>query len=106
MSSRTTLAMIAAVTFLAGFGVAELTGVRALGGVVLLAGGIWCARIALRLSGPVAMVALVVIALALFVLSHPLGRAIGAWPAVALSAVLVAAAAAALTRGPASEATA
>ena len=98
MTSRLALSVGAAATFLAGFGAAELTGVRAVGGVVLLAGGIWCVRLALRLAGTGPTVALVAIALALFALSHPLGRAIGAWPAVLVSAALVAAAASAVTR--------
>jgi uncharacterized membrane protein len=96
VSLRAAIPIVAAATFLAGFGVAELTGVRAIGGLVLLAGGAWCARGALRIAGPAATVALVVIALALFVVSHPLGHAIGAWPAVTVSAALVAAAAVAL----------
>jgi hypothetical protein len=88
--------MVAAATFLAGFGAAELTGVRAIGGLVLIAGSVWCARAALPIAGPRATVALLAIALALFVVSHPLGRAIGAWPAVAVSAALIAGVAAAL----------
>jgi hypothetical protein len=87
------LPVVAAATFLAGFGVAELTGMRAIGGLVLIAGGVWCARAALRIAGPLATGALLAFALALFVISHPLGHAIGAWPAVAVSAALVAAAA-------------
>jgi hypothetical protein len=87
---------VAAAAFLAGFGVAELTGVRAIGGLVLLAGGAWCAWCAYRLAGGTATVALVVVALALFVISHPLGHLIGAWPAVVVSAALVAVAAAAI----------
>jgi hypothetical protein len=98
MNRRLALPALAAATFLAGFGVAELTGVRALGGLVLLVGGIWCARLALRLAGSGPTVALLAIALALFAASHPLGHAIGAWPAVGVSAVLVGAAAAAMTR--------
>jgi hypothetical protein len=98
MSPRTALPLLASVTFLAAFGIAELTGVRAAGGLVLLAGGAWCARLALRLAGPAATVGLVAIALALFVLSHPLGHVIGAWPAVFVSAALVGAAAGAVTR--------
>jgi hypothetical protein len=97
MTSRLTLPAIAAATFLAGFAAAELTGVRAVGGIVLLVGGIWCVRLALRLVGVVPTVALIAIALALFALSHPLGRAIGAWPAVLVTAALVAAAAGAIT---------
>jgi len=77
MTPRRTLPAVAALTFIAGFAVAELTGVRALGGLVLVATAV-----------------LVVIALALFVLSHPLGHAIGAWPAVVVSASLAALAAA------------
>jgi hypothetical protein len=98
MTSRLTLSAVAGATFLAGFGAAELTGVRAVGGVVLLAGGVWCVRLALRLAGAGPTVALIAIALALFALSHPLGRAIGAWPAVLVSAALVAAAAGVITR--------
>ena len=96
MSTRAAIPVVAAAAFLAGFGVAELTGVRAIGGLVLLAGGAWCAWAALRLAGPAATAALVAIALALFVVSHPLGRLIGAWPAVLVSAALVAVAAVAL----------
>jgi hypothetical protein len=40
-----------------------------------------------------------VIAVALFVASHPLGHAIGAWPAVFVTAALVAGAAVLLLRG-------
>jgi hypothetical protein len=98
MNGRAAIPIVAAATFLAGFGVAEVTGVRAIGGLVLLAGGAWCAWAALRIAGPAATVALVAIALVLFVLSHFLGHAIGAWPAVLVSAAAVALAAAALIR--------
>jgi hypothetical protein len=97
MTSRLTLSVIAAATFLGGFGAAELTGMRAVGGVVLLAGGVWCVRLALRLAAVRPTVALIAIALALFILSHPLGRAIGAWPAVLVSSTLLASAAGAIT---------
>jgi hypothetical protein len=98
MPPRATLPLAAAATFLAGFGVAELTGVRALGGVVLLAGGVWCARLAYRLAGAGPTSALLVIALGLFVASHPLGHLIGAWPAVVVSAGLAAVACVAVVR--------
>jgi hypothetical protein len=98
MTSRTVLPALVAATFIAGFGTAELTGIRALGGLVLLAGGAWSARLALGLVGAAPTCGLLTVALALFVLSHPLGHAIGAWPAVAVSAVLVAASAAVVTR--------
>ena len=90
MNRPAAIPIVAAATFLAGFGVAEFTGVRAIGGLVLIAGGAWCARRALQFGGPRAAISLVVVALALFVVSHPLGHAIGAWPAVALSAAALA----------------
>ncbi len=96
VSTRAAIPVVAAAAFLAGFGIAALTGVRAIGGLVLVAGGAWCARAAFRLAGGPATVALVVIALALFVASHPLGHLIGAWPAVVVSAALVAGVAAAI----------
>jgi hypothetical protein len=100
VNPRATVPLVAAATFLAGFGVAELTGVRAIGGLVLLAGGAWCWRAALSIVGRRRAIALLAIALALFVISHLLGRAIGAWPAVAVSAALLAGAAAALLDRP------
>ena len=78
MNPRAAVPLVAAATFVAGFGVAELTGVRAVGGLVLVAGGIWCGRLAVPIVGRRVTVALLAIALALFVLSHPLGKAIGA----------------------------
>ena len=78
--------LVAAASFLAGFGVAELTGVRALGGIVLLAGGAWCAREALPVVGRGPTAVILGGALVLFVASHPLGHAIGAWPAVVVTA--------------------
>ncbi len=96
--------VLAGLSFLAGFGVAELTGVRALGGLVLLAGGAACAALALPVAGRRATLALLAIALALFVASHPLGRAIGSWPAVLVAAAAVAAVAAVLLRDGAARA--
>lgn len=83
---------------MAGFAVADITGIRALGGVVLVAGGLVCARMALPEAGTARTAGLLAFALALFVVSHPLGRAIGAWPAVLLSAAAVFAASVALLR--------
>ena len=100
MSQRATVPLAAAATFIAGFGVAELTGVRAIGGLVLIVGGAWCGRAALSIAGPRRAIALLAIALALFVISHLLGRAIGAWPAVVMSAAAVAVATGALLDPP------
>jgi hypothetical protein len=63
--------------------------VRALGGVVLFLGGLACGlrwRVLLGLPRALALVALF---LAAFALAHPLGHAIGAWPAVILVAAVV-----------------
>lgn len=80
---------IAAGALLLGFGVAELTGTRALGGIVLFVGALLCAlRWRLLLGLPRAL-ALVVVFLAGFALSHPLSSAIGAWPAVLLVSAVV-----------------
>lgn len=82
---------IAAAALLLGFAVAELTGVRALGGAVLFVGGLACGlRWRLLLGLPRAL-ALVAVFLAGFALAHPLGHAIGSWPAVIFVAAIVAA---------------
>jgi hypothetical protein len=95
VSRRAAIPIVSCASFLAGFGIAELTGVRALG-VSSCSPGARGARAALQVAGPPATVALVVIALAMFVASHPLGHAIGAWPAVVVCAALLGGAAAAL----------
>jgi hypothetical protein len=83
---------LAAGTLLLGFAVAEITGVRAAGGVVLFLGALACGlRWRLLLGLPRAL-ALVTAFLAGFALAHPLGHAIGSWPAVLLVAALVGAA--------------
>jgi hypothetical protein len=80
---------LAAGTLLLGFAVAEITGVRAVGGIVLLLGGLACGlRWRLLLGFPRAL-ALVGVFLAGFAFAHPLGHAIGSWPAVVLVAAVV-----------------
>jgi hypothetical protein len=78
---------VAAGSLLVGFGVAQATGVRALGGVVLAVAALWCGLRWRRAHGLARAVALVGVYLAAFALSHPLGSAIGSWPAVILVAV-------------------
>jgi hypothetical protein len=80
---------IAAGALLLGFAFAEATGVRALGGVVLALGGLACGLRWRVLIGLPRALALVVVFLAGFALAHPLGRAIGSWPAVLLVAAAV-----------------
>ncbi len=83
---------VAALSLVLGFAVAEATGVRPIGGVVLVLGMAWCvAAWRPRLpTGPI--VGLVVLYLVLFALSHVLGHVIGTWPSVALVAAAMGAA--------------
>ena len=78
--------LLAALTLLVGYLVADLTGIRALGGVVLVVGLGACALQWRRLVGVGRTVLLVGVFLALFVGSHLLARAIGAWPSVLTAA--------------------
>lgn len=81
---------LALVCLPAGFAVAELTGVRAVGGVALVAIG---AATVLATPAPLARrAAWGAVAFGSFVASHPLGHAIGAWPAVACTAAVTGAA--------------
>ncbi len=82
--------VVGAVSLLVGFGVAQLTGNRPLGGIVLLLGGAWCAWQWWRTAGPWRTVIAVLIFGIAFVVSHPLGNAIGAWPSVVLVSVVAA----------------
>lgn len=75
-----------------GFGIAQATDIRALGGIVLLAGGALAARTWFTHSVP-AGVGLSAGYLAGFVASHPLAKVIGAWPSVAAVTATVAGAA-------------
>lgn len=80
-------APIAAIGLIVGFGVAVLSGSRALGGLVLVICGGACIAIWLRRDGRQMTVILTIAGLLAFALSHLLGLIIGAWPAVLLTAV-------------------
>ena len=83
---------VAALSLVAGFAVADVTGVRALGGVVLVAAAAWCfARWRAR-AGTARAVALVGLYAAAFVASHALAGVLGSWGAVAAVSVAVGAA--------------
>jgi hypothetical protein len=82
-------AVIAALGLIAGFAAAEATGSRPLGGVVLLIAGIWCISVWLRRDGPRTTWRLAAVGFVAFVASHVLGLAIGAWPAVLTTAIVV-----------------
>ncbi|HWF32845.1 MAG TPA: hypothetical protein VG188_09830 [Solirubrobacteraceae bacterium] len=83
-------APVAAGSLIAGYAVAAGSGSRPLGGVVLLAGGIWCVREWARRNDTRTALVLACAGLAAFVLSHVLALAIGAWPAVLLVAAAMA----------------
>lgn len=92
---------VAAGSLVLGFAVAQATGVRPLGGVVLLAGAGWCALRWREERGTRVAAALVAVYLAAFVASHLIADSLGAWGSVALVSALVAAAAWALADRPA-----
>jgi hypothetical protein len=77
---------VAAGSLLAGFGLAQATGVRALGGVVLVAGAGWCALRWRQSAGPARTAALLGVYLASFVGAHVIADPVGAWPAVLIAA--------------------
>lgn len=84
---------VAAGSLLLGFAVAQATGVRPLGGIVLVLGAAWCALRWRAQAGTGAALALVVLYLAGFVASHAIADTLGPWGAVlAVSAVVGAAA--------------
>lgn len=98
---------VAAGSLLLGFAVAQASGVRALGGLVLVAGAAWCALRWLRRAGVARTVALVGVYGGAFVGSHVVADALGPWPAVLLAAAVMAAAALVLADvGPARAASA
>ena len=86
---------VASGSLLLGFAVAQATGIRPLGGIVLVAGCAWCALRWLRIRpARVARTAvLVVVYLGAFVLSHVVADTLGAWPSVLLAAAVTALAA-------------
>ena len=89
--------LVGSVVLVLGFAVAQGTGVRWLGGIVLVAGAAWCGwRWRQRCGLPIAVIAVLVYGIG-FVVSHPLGRVIGAWPSVIVVAVACGALALAIT---------
>jgi hypothetical protein len=81
---------VAAGSLALGFAVAQATGVRPLGGVVLLAGAGWCALRWKERVGTGRAAGLVGLYVGAFVASHVLAHAIGAWPSVAVVSAVVA----------------
>ena len=84
---------VASGSLLLGFAVAQATGIRPLGGIVLIAGCAWCALRWLRTAGAGRTAALVLLYVGGFAVSHVIADTLGAWPSVLLVAAVVAAAA-------------
>ncbi len=89
--ARLPTAPIAAASLILAYAVAVSTGSRPLGGVVLAAGGLLCIQMWRRRHGARTAAVLACVGLGAFILSHLLALAIGAWPAVLLVSVAVAA---------------
>lgn len=87
---RLPTALVAAVTLVVGFAAAQLSGVRAVGAGVLLAGVAWCVAREARRTAWWRLGAVVVVGGACFVASHALADALGDWPAVLTAAALLA----------------
>jgi hypothetical protein len=80
---------VASGSLLLGFAVVEATGIRPLGGIVLVAGCAWCGMQWLRSAGPARTALLVAIYLAGFVLSHVIADTLSTWGSVLLVAAVV-----------------
>ena len=104
MSTRLGAALLAAATLMVGFAVASISGNRALGGAVLIIGGLACAWTWWRIAGPLRALIAVGIAAFAFVVSHPLGAVITSWGAVLLVSAITAVAAYYITPPPRSSA--
>jgi hypothetical protein len=93
VQTRFPSAVPVAVGLAAGFGIAQGTGVRALGGAVFAAGGLAAGWLWYRRRGAAVALGLGVAYLAAFVLAHVLALGVG-WPAWLAVGVSTAAAAA------------
>ncbi len=80
---------VAAGSLVLGFAVAQASGERALGAIVLLAAVAWCVVRWRALAGVFAALALAVLYAAAFAASHVLADALGTWGAVLAVAAAV-----------------
>lgn len=81
---------VAAGSLILGFAVAQATGVRSLGGIVLAAGAVWCTLRWRADAGLARAVLLLFVYAAGFAASHALADTLGAWGSVLAVATLVA----------------
>jgi len=75
-------APVAAASFVVSYAVVVATGSRALGGVVLALGGLWCIHAWFQRHGARTAAKLGLVGLGLFIASHLLALVVGAWPSV------------------------
>ena len=90
LSAKVPSWLVAGGSLIVGFLVAEATGVRAVGGVVLLVAIAWCWLLWHRRRGVPVAVGLTAVYVVAFALSHVIAPAIGAIPSVLLVAAVVA----------------
>lgn len=83
------LSLVAAGSVVVGFAVAQVTGVRSLGGLVLVAAAAWCFVQWRGAAGWPVAVGLVLLSLTVVGGAHLLARVIGAWPSVLTVAAVV-----------------
>ncbi|MCK9247510.1 MAG: hypothetical protein M0P31_00805 [Solirubrobacteraceae bacterium] len=82
-------AVVAAATLVLGFAVADVTGVRPLGGIVLFLGALWCGLRWRAARGLPVALGLVAVFLVAFGLSHAVADVLGSWGSVlTLSAIV------------------
>jgi hypothetical protein len=91
--TRVPTALLLALGLIIGFGLAEATGLRWLGGLVMLAANLLAVPTWLAVGGTRLAVGLTVVFWACMVLSHPLAHQIGTWPSVLTVSVVAALAA-------------
>jgi hypothetical protein len=89
-TDRIPTAPLAAAGLLGGFALALGTGSRPAGGLFMAACGLPCIAVWLRRDGIGTAAGLTTVGLGAFALSHVLGHAIGAWPAVITVSALTA----------------
>lgn len=89
-ASEVNTAAVVSVGLIGGWLTARETGIRPLGGAILVAAGAWAARSWSAKRGPAAALGLSALYAAAFGFSHPLAKKIGAWPAVLLVTSVVA----------------
>ncbi|GIG38281.1 hypothetical protein [Cellulomonas phragmiteti] len=87
--SRLPVAPVAATGLVVAFALAQGTGLRWLGGTVLLVTGAVCLLLAVPRAGWWRPLAVVGVGVAVFVASHAAADVLGAWPAVLTAAAVL-----------------